>query len=575
MASQEHTSEQSTAASEFYTWTFPGAPVRIHLHLSVVERLAPEVRRAFDAVPAHSVEIGGLLLGTADFKSSPIVEIKDFVPFLSEYRTDHKFILSDADQRRLEKKLAAAREERADGLMVVGYYRSHIGAGLNLNESDLALAEAHFYDPADVFLLVKPTTDASPTAGFFFWDNGRIDSEFTFLEFPFDARLLTGARVKPSMLDRAPDLTEFESPESQPQFDAPHRSEAELPAPPVRELRATPSLPWLWYPLFTILMIALGAVGYQAMLKWAGPAPGEATAAFVASDAPTLALRVERKDSDLRVSWSRKAAAVIQAKDAALSIRDGDAQQQELRLTLEQLRNGSVLYTPANTSVQFRLEVTAPDNTKTSETVLALTAPKAPVTDIAKPASAPRPAPANQPAGDSIPDRKENTPSGAEHDFGEPVRVVMVDGPAQPPQASGQNQAAVRGPLLAPTPQKPGVAAPGSSIQRSPALQYVAARPVRQTQPVLPAAVRNLIASVVEVDVKVRIDETGRVVRAEPLPINEPVSSSLVSAARSAAMLWRFEPARRGGQPVPSDLVLRFQYRPAVAQPTAGEKPAL
>jgi hypothetical protein len=567
MPSQERTSEQSTAAPEFYTWTFPGAPVRIHLHLSVVERLAPEVRRAFDVVPAHSVEIGGLLLGTADFKSSPVVEIKDFVPFLSEYRPDHKFILSDADQRKLENKLAAMREERADGLMVVGYYRSHIGTGLSLSESDLALAEAHFYDPADVFLLVKPSTDGSSTAGFFFWDNGRIDSEFTFLEFPFEARLLTGARVKPSILGRERDSTEFESPESRPQFDAPQTAEAEPQAPPVREQRATPKPPWLWYPLFTILMIALGAVGYQAWLKWTGPAPGEATVATVASDAPALALRVERKDNDLRVSWNRKATAVIQAKDAALSIRDGDAQQQELRLTLEQLRNGSVLYTPANASVQFRLEVTAPGNTRTSESVLALTAPKAPVTAMAKPATGRHPAPANQPAGDSVQNRKRFTSPGAERDFGEPVRVVMVDPPAQSPEASAQDQAAVRGPLLAPALQKPGVAA--SSTKQAPASAappYVAARPIRQTQPVLPAGVRRLIAALVEVDVKVRIDETGRVVKAEPLPNKVPVSSSLVAAARTAAILWRFEPARSGNEPVPSDLVLRFQYRPAGRQ---------
>jgi hypothetical protein len=64
----------------------------------------------------------------------------------------------------------------------------------------------------------------------------------------------------------------------------------------------------------------------------------------------------------------------------------------------------------------------------------------------------------------------------------------------------------------------------------------------------------------------VRIDDAGRVVKAEPMPSKEPVSSSLVDAARSAAMLWRFEPARRGNQPVPSDMVLRFQYRPAVSQ---------
>jgi len=561
MPSQEHTPDQAKAASEFYTWTFPGAPVRIHLHLRVVERLAPEITRAYDAVPAHSVEIGGLLLGNADFKTGPIIEIKDFVPFLSEYRPDHKFILSDADQRKLEKKIAAIREEKPGGLTVVGYYRSHIDIGLNLSESDMTLAEAHFCDPGDVFLVVKPSAEGSSTAGLFFWDNGRIDSEFSFLEFPFDARLLTGARVKPLIRAHEPESAELEPLESQPQFDAPQTVAAGEQASPVRESRTTPSLPWLWYPLFTILMIALGAVGYPAWVKWTGSAPGEAAGASVASDAPVLALRVERKDTDLRVSWNRKSMAVIQAKDAALSIQDGDAQQQELRLNLEQLRNGSVLYTPANTSVQFRLEITAADNTKTSETVLALTAPRAPLS-TPKPAAPPRPVSANQPAGQSTQERRGLTPPDAERDLGEPARAGK-----QTNEASRESVAAIRNPTLTPTLQKPGVAAaPLSSSEGSSGAAYAAARPIRRTQPVLAAAVRNLIASVVEVDVRVQIDAAGRVVKAEPLPNNQLVSSSLVAAARNAAMLWLFEPARRGRQPVASDLVLRFQYRPSVSQ---------
>jgi hypothetical protein len=260
------------------------------------------------------------------------------------------------------------------------------------------------------------------------------------------------------------------------------------------------------------------------------------------------------------VSWNRKASAVLQAKEASLSIRDGDAQQQELRLTPEQLRYGSVLYTPANSSVQFRMEVTAPDNSKTSESVLALTAPKAPAPPNTKPATIRRSAPANQPAGNSAQAAKGAAVSGAERDFGEPVRVVTVDPPSQPADASGQNQTPSRDPLLAPGLQQPGAGA----VPSSPTPRYFAARPIHQAQPVLSAAVRNLIAMLEEVDVKVRIDETGRVVDAERMPSRVPVSSSLVDAARKAAMLWRFEPARRGDEPVPSDLVLKFQYRPAV-----------
>src|SRR5437588_9849464 len=140
MRSEEFTAAQATAGTDFYTWTFPGAPVRIHLQLNVVERLSREVRRAFESVPSHSVEIGGLLLGTADFFASPIIEVKDFEPFISEYRPDHKFILSEPDRRKLEKSLGKDRQVRTDGLTVVGYYRSHIGEGLSLRPEDLEVA---------------------------------------------------------------------------------------------------------------------------------------------------------------------------------------------------------------------------------------------------------------------------------------------------------------------------------------------------------------------------------------------------------------------------------------------------
>src|SRR5579872_2642142 len=151
-AFEESAAAPPTSAPEAYTWTFPGAPVRIQLHLNVVESLSREVRRAFESVPSHSVEIGGILYGSADFAASRAVEIKDFEPFLCEYRADHKFILSDGDRRKLDRLLAARRADGPEALSVVGFYRAHIGDGLCLREEDVAVAQAHFYDPANVFL---------------------------------------------------------------------------------------------------------------------------------------------------------------------------------------------------------------------------------------------------------------------------------------------------------------------------------------------------------------------------------------------------------------------------------------
>jgi hypothetical protein len=93
---------------------------------------------------------------------------------------------------------------------------------------------------------------------------------------------------------------------------------------------------------------------------------------------------------------------------------------------------------------------------------------------------------------------------------------------------------------------------------------YLPPRAVREVQPVVPKAVRNLIAAPIEVGVRVSISDTGVVTKAELLPGGQLVSSSLTTAAQRAAMRWRFAPAIRGTQAVPSEMILKFQYRPAV-----------
>ncbi|HLW77683.1 MAG TPA: hypothetical protein VKS01_11875, partial [Bryobacteraceae bacterium] len=52
--------------SGYYVWKAEGAPVEIHLHLDVLDRLAAEVMRGFGAVPKRGAEVGGVLIGTID-----------------------------------------------------------------------------------------------------------------------------------------------------------------------------------------------------------------------------------------------------------------------------------------------------------------------------------------------------------------------------------------------------------------------------------------------------------------------------------------------------------------------------
>jgi outer membrane biosynthesis protein TonB len=555
---EESTSIEPAVAPEYYTWTFPGAPVRVHLYLSVVDRLSREVRRAYDSIPSRHVEIGGILLGSADVFASHIIEIKDFEPILCEYRSDNKFEPSDADRRKLEKTLAARREAADDKLTVVGYYRSHTGDGLAMSEADVSIAQTFFDDPASVVLLIKPSEDGSASAGFFFWDNGRIDSEFTFLEFPFEAQQLAVTRVKPTRVRSRPHI-------ANPSDDAAHEpgrlqlSTQEEP-PLFSGLdagnRPSGSFRWFWYLVLLMFGFGLGAVGYQVYTKW----PFSSASASASSDAPALSLQVERRGEDLRISWNRNSTEVRIAKYGTLSIRDGETQHQELHLSLDQLRTGSVLYTPANTTVQFRLEIIGVDGSSTSETVVALTSPKH--TSIPAPVP-PAVRPASSPAG--IVDR----PSARE-DFGEPVRVVMLNAStgdhkvsARPVESAPFRTASFQ-PAVTPvaTPTDSTIAVEVSRLESPAETEIIPAKSIREARPAVPANLSSMITSEVQVDVRVEIDAMGRVTQARPLASTGPVSAFLVASARAAARLWLFEPARRGSQNVPSEMVLKFRYTP-------------
>jgi hypothetical protein len=90
---------------------------------------------------------------------------------------------------------------------------------------------------------------------------------------------------------------------------------------------------------------------------------------------------------------------------------------------------------------------------------------------------------------------------------------------------------------------------------------YVPPRLLRQAMPMIPQALRPLsVASTVEI--RVSIDETGKVTAAEA-GRQPDVPRALVEAARNAAWLCRFEPAKSGGVTQKSEMLLRFQFTPS------------
>ncbi len=361
----------------FYTWSFPGAPVRIHLYLDAVEDLQRQLNELSASESRGRLEFAGLLLGRGDLRHSPVVEVRGFIPVISETRADSAQTLTDADRIQFGKALAEAESSSDSRLSPVGYFRTRGSEGVCLNEDDLALIHSHFRDPASVFLMIRPGGDTPASAGFFFSDSGQINADFTFLEFPFDPKTLSGQAAK---LSRRPQLVEPGQRAETPASDVPSETPLTLhpataPAarttrPPARSARSAFTA-GLWFvaaaAVVAALMVALVGLGYwNFRLSSAPPTAAEAPAG--------LSLQVERQGNELKVTWEHTSDFIANARSGVLQVRDGDSRQQDLFLDAGQLRTGSVVYTPAGTSVQFRLEVLGADKTM-SESVLALTAP--------------------------------------------------------------------------------------------------------------------------------------------------------------------------------------------------------
>jgi hypothetical protein len=74
--------------------------------------------------------------------------------------------------------------------------------------------------------------------------------------------------------------------------------------------------------------------------------------------APSLGLAVERRGSDLLLSWNRQAPPVLGASFGMVLIHEGDASS-NIPLNQDQLRSGSILYAPTTDQVELQLNVIA------------------------------------------------------------------------------------------------------------------------------------------------------------------------------------------------------------------------
>ena len=199
MTSYSSVEPDSDAAqpTDSFTWTSPGAPLRVNIRFSLISRLQTELSR--------QVEIGGVLLGRKG-RAPATVELRDFIRIGSANPSDGPYTLNVSELERLRQTDSGLEEHPAHGsglfcnwyagLSVVGYFRTQSKDVLRLRDAEIELVRKRFPDPTSVVLLIE-TGRQQNEAGFFFPNTSAPSSV---MNFPFDATVLQ-QRTAPHLME--------------------------------------------------------------------------------------------------------------------------------------------------------------------------------------------------------------------------------------------------------------------------------------------------------------------------------------------------------------------------------------
>jgi TonB family protein len=580
-------SATSTPLLDFYRWGFPNAPIQIHLCLDVVNGIRRQIQDCWKAPDALSQ--CGLLIGI----SQPgITRILHFEP------------LETLDTASLEAAMLGLPGE------VVGFYRTTAAGSSPMPVEDRALT-AKFPKPSSVFLLIETIGSSIGNARFCFWGEDEL-VDWPMVAFPFVAEALAsrathpppGPVRKPSQSSRTgiasvppvPDQKVAAIAELAPRPAAtqtelqPVEASVPRPVPPPGDRQKSPMAanqpqqrtgrPWLlWVILAAVLVLSLslGAFSYFRPGSRLPVAPQPAAAASTVVKRPSLGLAVEKRGNGLLVSWDGNAPIISKANFGMLLIR-GSGVSRDVPLTTDELRAGGFVYTLAADELRFQFNVVAGEQVaREFLTVLRSQIPEGlarlPVNLtgsrngnsngaalpplLGKPVSAPQPVPTIrqfEPAAPSQsaaapPLRLEEPPAAG---VATPVNTT-ISLPNQPP-ASAPAPIEVQGKevLVKETPQ---------SDSPQSALPAEAHPPVatHRVIPVVPIQLRGHLWDATVVEVRISVDASGSVVKAEAVP-KPGLHPALRDEAVKAASWWKFQPARFNGHPVPAEIVVQFNF---------------
>ena len=290
-------------------------------------------------------------------------------------------------------------------------------------------------------------------------------------------------------------------------------------------------------------------------------------------------MRIEVGGEGVLVSWNRDNPAVRSAKRGVLEIEDG-SQGRTVQLEPPQLDNGSLLYQPSTSDINFRLTIYGNDGSSLTDGVRLLEGPKQIATAQGKGKGHAGPLirvekndsqtanTAGIGSGRVHPKRLataavEQTPTA---EVGRPVSKLREQDVAREQTKAAPTDLVARQPpekLNVQAPDTPPIAAPSPApvhMLHVKSLQtYVPPRPIKTVM--LNAALfePSLLAGIERIEIQVDIDESGHVTGARPLHTPGDISPLVTAAVVSTAKQWTFEPAKIGGQNIAAKHTISFR----------------
>ncbi len=491
----------------YYRWAEPNSDITVCLKTETVDRLQLDALRAITSFSHAGKEVGGILLGRTEISEGRSVTfVDDFVPFPCSHRNGPFYDLTSAEAAAFEATLTRGCDQWEQS--VVGYYRSHNRDGLFLSPGDLQLIQRHFPAPENIFLIIKTLPNRACTAGFFFWKDGRIQSEFTDSEAPLIPISFTPAVEDPVL------------PEAVAQVPDDLLVAATVESTHHRTLRRR-------------LIRGIAITGVAAA----------ATIAVIRYRAPGLAHIGSAPEIPLVAKGNVPAPPEVpKPAISPTPVAPSPSPRERKPATAEAQPAAAPPFSP-NTSIPANPAPSIPS--------------PVPETAVVNPPPAAEPVPL---AVEKAPGAVTGPPlNPAPHSA--PATAITPPIPATPPTLAGApaNTAPPTPITVAPPAAAESSAAPNPPLP-SPTYTRVGPQVIHQAPLAVPRGVGSKITSDVELDVEVGIDVKGKVTRARVVSSKGAAAGLLAIEALKAAQLFRFQPAQENGRNIASVMVLTFRF---------------